>query len=123
LSEPGSKPPPKPKDTTFSIIHHRGDPTRATTLDGYEVQKHPRVYIPEWSAWVNCADYHMEHFVYLDPVAYLDNKHGRWFAMCTCGSPAVIVGEDVYGTDGGMLVCYFHAAFNRHTTGDGREWT
>lgn len=107
---------------TFSIIKHRGDPKYATTLDGYRVQKHEKVYIPEWKAWVMCADYHMEHFVYLDPMAYLKNKLGRWFAMCTCGSPAVIVGKDVYTSSGGMLVCYFHALNGRHTTGDGRKW-
>jgi len=122
LSDQESKPIEK-KDITFSVIRHRGDPKSAVTLDGYTVAKQDKVWIPEWNSWVRCADYHMEHFVYLDPTAHLTNKRGRWFSMCTCGSPAVIVGEDVYGTDGGMLVCYFHAAFGKHTTGDGRKWS
>lgn len=106
----------------FTIIHHRGDPTHATTVDGHKVEKREFIYVPEIGN-VKAADYHGEHFVYADPEALPPlNKKGRWFAMCTCGSPAVIVGKEVYKSDSGLVVCYFHASFGRHTTGDGREW-
>lgn len=103
---------------SFSIIKQRGDPKTATTLDGHVVHKEEKVFVPEWNRWVACADYHGEHFVYLDP----SDKPGRWFAMCTCGSPAVIVGKDVYKGEQGMLVCHFHAAQGYHQTSDGRTW-
>jgi hypothetical protein len=109
-------------DYSFSVIKHRGDPKSATTLDGHRVEKVDKVYIPEWKAWVRCADYHGEHFVYLDPEAYKGHK-GRWFAMCTCGGPAVIIGETVYKTSGGMLACMLHAQYGRHATSDGRTWS
>lgn len=108
----------KPMRPTFTTIKHRGDPKSAVTIDGHAVRKEEKVYIPEYSAFVMCVDYHGEHFVYLDP----STKKGRWFAMCTCGSPAAIVGKDVYKTETGLLICMFHAQYGRHTTGDGREW-
>lgn len=116
---------PKRKDLpSFNIIKHRGDPTHAVTLDNHKVEKTDKVFIPEMGAFVRCMDYHGEHFVYLDPECYPPhNRQGRWFAMCTCGSPAVIVGQDAYKTEGGFLACYFHAQFGRHVTSDGKAWS
>jgi hypothetical protein len=98
----------------FNIIHHRGDPQTAVTLSGHTVRRQEFVVVPEMldmgkSTIVKCAPYD-DHFLYLDPV----NLPGHWFAMCTCGAPAVIIGT-------GMLVCFQHASTGKHTTG-GSRW-
>jgi len=117
--------------TGFSVIKQRGSPTEAVTLDGLKVRKQDEVYCenpfnpnPEARQKdiirVRCVDYHNEHFVYLEP----NLKKVRWFAWCTCGSPAVIVrGSDVYDKRPGVFLgCMFHMSFGRHVTGDGRRW-
>lgn len=87
---------------SFNIIKRRGDPTWAITLSGHRVEKQDFVYLKDHNGeyqTVKCADYHNEHFVYIDPDyneetaegQQVDGKKG-WFAMCTCGSPAVLVG-------------------------------
>lgn len=101
---------------TFSIIKQFNSPTEAVTVDGNKVYRKEKVYIPEWGAFAKCAPYD-NHFVYLDT----SNKVGRWFAVCTCGSPAVLVGFDAYKRDSSkeplpMLVCYAHASIGTHTT-------
>lgn len=107
---------------SFSIIKHRGDPNSATTLDGHKVYKRESVYIPEMGGKVRCAPY-SSHFVYLDP----SNKAGRWFAMCTCGSPAVITGYKAYKRDassneGAMLICKYHGDYGHHQNEQGSHW-
>jgi hypothetical protein len=131
----------------FNIIKHRGDPKEATTLSGHTVKKEEFVYLrvpTDMSAhlhegdWmmVKCADYHNEHFVYVNPLYLLDTEEGKnqWFALCTCGSPAVIINpkdaalthEEAYA--GNMLVCYVYMltltnfGVGRHSTGEGRRW-
>lgn len=135
------------KNYSFNMVKGRGDPKTATLESGHVVTKEERVYfrIPDdaqlgnlmagdWHS-VRCADYHGEHFVYIDPVYLEDGPHakGHWFAMCTCGSPAVIVEPDVggfqeTGIKEQLLVCYAYTyslyaeGFGRHTT-TGRKWT
>ena len=130
----------------FNIIKHRGDPTTAMTLSGHPVKKEEFVYIKvptpignyEAGDWmmVKCADYHNEHFVYLDPLFFVDGPEGKghWFAMCTCGAPAVIINPKDVGlthdsdADSNMLVCQAYMmsvtqfGVGRHATGDGRRW-
>lgn len=120
------------KGFQFNIVRKRGSPTEVTLQSGHKVEKQDYVYYrkpnPDASApgdWsmVKCSDYHGEHFVYLDPLyndpaAHVDpNKRdtgrGHWFAMCTCGSPAVIVGPDEAAKEDSnckeqMLVCYIY---------------
>ncbi len=90
----------RPK-TAFNIVSHRGDPTSATTISGHRVEKKDFVIIPSpldpaTFMSIKCADYHNEHFVYIDPLfeKELDKSEDKqyWFAMCTCGAPAVIIG-------------------------------
>jgi hypothetical protein len=109
-----------PSKVSFSIIKHRGDPKSALTEDGIRVFKEDSVIsddpydsnVPPRKIEVRCMDYHMEHFVYIDPV----QKTGRWFAWCTCGSPAVIVGmEDP------LLVCFFYTKFGRHVVAEDQQ--
>jgi hypothetical protein len=86
--------------TKFNIVKWRGDPTTATTLSGHHVEKKERVIIPSpfdgTMITLLCADYHMEHFVYIDPLFELEldpsEEMRYWFAMCTCGAKAVIIG-------------------------------
>ena len=87
--------------TSYNIIKTRGSPTEATTESGHHVSKEDFVIIPSpfdvsQMVTVQCADYHNEHFVYIDPLFFLelkpDDPRKFWFAMCTCGSKAVIVG-------------------------------
>lgn len=129
------------KGKSFQIIRVRATPTEAVTLSGHRVQKSDVIFMrvpagetPAGLAterWVRfkCADYHNEHFLYLDPLYEDDSEAGKghWFAMCTCGSPAVIVGPksaslEETGMQEQMLVCYlYHMTLEQ--TGHGRHAT
>jgi len=109
--------------TTFSIIKHHNSPNSATTLDGHSVIRKKQLWIQEYKRFVICAPYD-NHFIYEDP----SKKAGRWVFMCTCGSPAVIVGSSVYSehasptsgdgiVPGEMLVCKMHMDRNKHADG------
>jgi len=135
------------KPTSFNIITSRGDPEHATTLSGHHVEKLERVVIPSPFASGNfitlkCADYHMEHFVYIDPMfdKTLPESETKsyWFAMCTCGSPAVIIsGVEAARHEGvapnpaieWMLVCQFYqtsliqGGHGYHLNQDKRKWS
>ncbi len=140
-------------------IRQRGSPTKVTLESGHQVEKQEYVYFPmpddqddvvskspvQWRM-VKTSDYHGEHFLYLDP-KYLGTPApsdpnspsqglGHWFAMCTCGSPAVIVGpKDAALEDSDcpeqLLVCiYYHNTLiedgraGKHADQEGRRlWT
>lgn len=109
---------------SFAIIKHFNSPNFATTVDGHTVERKETIFIPDWGAFVRCASYD-DHFVYEDPEA-VKGKKGRWYHMCSCGSPAVIVGYAGYKGDASkdtmpMLVCYIHATTGLHATG-GSRW-
>lgn len=135
----------------YNIIAHRGDPKVATTLSGHHVTKKERVIIPspfdETMISLLIADYHDEHFVYIDPLFEKDlekeDKRRVWFAMCTCGSPAGIISpsdanvhNDVSmfdrfmgkGINENLLVCqhYFQTllmdGYGYHVGQDDRQW-
>lgn len=130
---------------TFNTATRHGSPTKATILSGHEVEKQDTVYfkVPsgigkvkagEWIS-LKCADYHNEHFLYIDPV-YLEEgpqSAGHWFAMCTCGSPAVIIepgatADHDSAEQANMLVCfqYMNTKTNygvgTHHGQEQREW-
>ena len=137
-----------------NIIRQRGSPTEATLASGHTVEKQEYVYFlmpkedkrePDEWRMVKCSDYHGEHFLYLDPL-YLtpariadpdksDTGRGHWFAMCTCGSPAVIVGPSEAAKEDSdcpqqLLVCiYYHNSllddgWGKHADQEGRRrWT
>lgn len=131
---------PKWSDYSFNIIKHRGSPNKATTLKGIEVEKSEYVYYRRpgdgMMVAVRCADYHNEHFLYINPEFNEEGEKMKpgWFAMCTCGSPAVLIGEGLSGAEdmaghvNQLLVCYVHqktlleTGTGRHATGDGRRW-
>ena len=85
----------------FNIVKQRNSPTEAILTTGQRVEKQDFVFFKlpgeigklKTGDWVSikCADYHNEHFIYIDPVYLKEGKEGigHWFAMCTCGSPAI----------------------------------
>jgi hypothetical protein len=92
-------------DYIFNIIKQRASPTELILNSGHKVEKLEYVYFREPNAdasgpgdWrmVKCSDYHGEHFVYIDPMYEAPGIEGKGhvFAMCSCGSMAVIVGPD-----------------------------
>lgn len=142
------------KGHSFNLIRQRSSPTKITLKSGHEVERQDYVYFqtpsPDASGpgeWIKirCADYHGEHFVYLDPLYNLvpskadPNKQitgrGHWFAMCSCGSPAVAVGPieaslEESDCNEQLLVCYiYHSTlkdfgWGRHADQAGsRRWT
>lgn len=110
----------------FAQIRVRNTPNEATLSDGSKIyrNKEGKIWVEGLGRPVKTLDYD-NHFVALDP----SKKKGRWFALCSCGSPAVVAGYNAYrqgasaGTDedgmvaGEMLVCYFHAMYARHADG------
>lgn len=113
------------KDVGFSIIHHFGSPNEAYTLDNLKVERQEYLYAGITYGMVRCAPYD-DHFIYNDPYKVRPGIDApRWLAMCTCGSPAVIVGTKVYGIyaspEGYLLVCMAHMTNGVHQTG-GRKW-
>lgn len=110
---------------SFSIIKHKGDLDHAETADGYKVHRQEKIFFKE-HGYVKCAPYD-NHFIYDDPMA---NKIiGRWTPMCSCGSPAGIIGYNAYKSDaspttrkessvpGELLVCLAHAQYGKHADG------
>jgi hypothetical protein len=136
---------------SFNIIKTRGDPDVATTLTGHHVTKKERVIIPSpfdgTMISLLVADYHDEHFVYIDPLFEKDlpenDERSYWFAMCTCGSPAGIIGPSdanihegvsLYdrltgkGVGENLLVCQFYYGtllangYGWHANQDPKQW-
>lgn len=141
IDDPGGQ---RPKHV-YNIVHTRGDPTHAMTITGHAVEKKDIVIIPSpfdgTMITLRCADYHNEHFVYIDPLfsAELPKDEGRsfWFAMCTCGSPAAIIGGGEVarhegrkweGPEENMLICqhYFQTLIDNgygwHVNQDPIQW-
>ncbi len=149
--------PEKPKAAEqFQLVRQVGSPDKLTLKRGkseYQIEKAEYVYFLEpnddasapgdWRT-VKCADYHGEHFVFLEPTYNvlpqhvdpnkMDTGRGKWFAMCTCGSPAVIVGpaearKEESNLAEQLLVClYYHHTLTEYGFGnhadqeDRREW-
>ena len=109
-----------------AYIRVRNTPNEATLSDGSKIYriKEGKVYVEGLKRFVKTVDY-SNHFVALDP----SKKVGRWFALCSCGSPAVVAGYNAYkhgasaGTNqdgmvaGEMLICYFHSLTGKHSDG------
>jgi hypothetical protein len=112
---------------SFAIIKHRGDLNHAETADGYKVHRQNKVWITEPDGmngrFIHCSPDDV-HFIYIDPM--WTKIKGRWFAMCSCGSPAVITGYDAYKEYGSptskeestrpgeMLICYQFLLNGKH---------
>ena len=126
------------KGKTFNIVKHLGDPGEATLQSGHTVYKEDYVYFKNDKnqfVAMKCADYHGAHFVYLDPLYGVDGKEGlgHFFALCTCGSAAVVVGPtearlEITDWQEQLLVCYvYHGTLKAYGHGwhqgqEGRKW-
>jgi hypothetical protein len=107
------------KDTPFTIIRHRGQPTRAQLPDGKWIERQDQLFVPEWGRFIPCVQYD-DHFVYEVPPKYI----GASF-RCTCGAIAVVSGYSAYrdnaSQQGLLLLCLNHSTFGVHATG-GERW-
>lgn len=111
-------------------IRSHNTPKKATLGERVKLVPMPdKLYYDETrNIYIQCAPYD-NHFIGMNP----DFVQGRkaWFALCSCGGIAVVVGYDVYRKDaspsgvsgvkeiakGEMIVCYAHALTGKH--GDG----
>lgn len=138
----------KGKGYKFGIVRQRGSPVEVTLDSGHVVKKEKWLYIkaattgfadPNKEQWEHyeAADYHGEHFLYVDPLYHVDGPEGTGHVaiMCTCGSPGIIVGatsgrlEDSDRTKK-LAVCYvYHTTLETYGTGmhadqqGRRKWT
>jgi len=102
---------------TFNIIKSHGDANKVTLMDGTVIHKDQteRMFVPEYGAFVRCAPYG-NHFIFEVPKRI---KGPSW--MCSCGSPAVMVGAKAYGHlssyKDAMIVCQNHTMYNVHADG------
>lgn len=88
------------------------------------VAANPEQY-PQVGRWIQCIDYD-NHFLALNP-EYVRGVANTYFAYCSCGSPAVLVGYNAYkdgasvsthgDTMGEMIVCHVHANTGKHVDG------
>lgn len=120
---------------SFGIIHHYNSPNSAVTVDGKEVHREEKIWYAEYDdegypingRFIACAPDN-SHFVYIDPM--WKKIVGRWFALCSCGSVAVIVGYNAYrqesspsveGTNKGeLLICKWFLDNGVHQFSDKR---
>ena len=104
----------------FNIIHYAGEPVKAIDLHGHTVYRRDDLYLKDRGVLVRVAPYD-NHFI------YETETEGSAY-MCTCGSPAVIVGADAYKADaspttgfgivqGELMVCLAHATNGVHADG------
>lgn len=108
------------------IVRQVGVKTEATVYVGkeqFKVYRLDRLYFAEHGL-VKCAEYD-NHFIFDNP----SKRIGQWSPVCTCGSPAGIVGYNAYATDaspttimestipGEMVVCLSHTQTRKHADG------
>jgi len=99
--------------TPPKVVRSIGDLKQAQ-VDGKMFYRQDKVNLGVDMGVINCAPYDNEFI-------FLDARRKGWILFCTCGSPAVVVGYDVYSRDasaqGALLVCYHHAAYGTHIGG------
>jgi len=108
------------------VIRVYGDLGKAETADGVIVYRKESLWMGKQYGLVRCAPMD-NHFIFEDP--NFSKYIGRWTPMCSCGSPAGVVGYNVYKGDmsptnrsesthpGMLIVCLAHAQFGHHADG------
>lgn len=106
------------------VVRQIGQKNNATIYVGkrkYGVVRQERLYF-EGYGLVMCAPYD-NHFIFDNP----SKAYGQWTPVCTCGSPAGIVGSNAYkqdaspttqeqsSTPGALIVCLSHAQTGKHS--------
>lgn len=106
----------------FKIVRSVGDLKVVETSDGIRKYRSEKLSFRQIGRSVLCAPYD-NHFI------FEDLSHIGWTLFCTCGSPAAIVGYQVYKDDasptprlvdtipGELLVCIHHATYGKHLDG------
>lgn len=99
--------------TPPKVVRSIGD-LKSAEVDGKTFYRQQQLYLGDDLGIVKCSPMDNEFI-------FVDGRRKGWTTFCTCGSPAVIVGYDVYSRDasaqGMMLVCYHHAAYGVHLGG------
>lgn len=131
-----------PKLNIIKVLRFTGDRKSATLADGKTVYRSESLWMGKQYGLVKCSNT-SNHFIYHDP----DFNHGtgdwptqpngkpfkrfvgRWTPICSCGSPAAVVGSGVYrGSSspttavesthpGQMLVCLALMQYGIHLDG------
>jgi len=109
----------------FSVIRYAGQRNEAITSDGIKVYRQEKLWVQDEegrSGRFVAVTPDDDHFIFIDP-NWL-KVPGRWFAYCSCGGIAVIVGSNVYKTQGSpstvgtrkgeMLICKQYADMGFH---------
>ena len=98
---------------TITIIRHRGEPKKATTLNGIEVSREDMLFVfaESFNRFFPVAQYD-DHFIYDNPTKLQPSF------MCTCGAPAVLVPPNEPSS---QFFCMHHYEYGQHTTG-GTKW-
>ena len=108
--------------TKFNIIKHRGSPNEAYVeiplgddVIKFKAFRQEHLFAPHpYDALIPCLDYD-NHFIYEIPDDPMFAKHNFPAFMCTCGSYAIIIGNDAYKTDaspeGLVWACYWRNGF------------
>lgn len=125
-----------------TIVRFTGDKKSAVTSTGKTVYRSENLWMGKDYKFVHCANFG-SHFIYHDPdfnsrtgnwpmnsdgsspKKYL----GRWTPLCTCGSPAAVIGSDDYAqwasptnksestSPGQMLMCISLLNYGVHMDG------
>jgi hypothetical protein len=126
----------------LKVLKQYGDRNSGELEDGRIVHREKQIYMGKEYGLVATAQT-SSHFIYSDPDLNQETGQwptdrngnpirkfvGRWSPMCSCGSPAVVTGANVYGnyasptgrsestTPGMMIVCYHLMTFGVHADG------
>lgn len=97
----------------ISIIRHRGEPQKATTLNGVEVTREQKLFVlaDSYNKFFVATQYD-DHFLYDNPALQQPSF------MCTCGAPAVLIPPNTLES---QFYCMHHYQYGIHTTG-GTKW-
>ena len=103
----------------MEIIRSHNTPNKVTLFDGTVIHRdsNEMMFIPEYGVAIRCAPYDV-HFLFEVPARIKGAS-----LLCSCGSPAVIVGAKAYAHlssyKEAMVVCQHHTMFNKHSDGVG----
>lgn len=115
-------------NVSFSVVRNIGNPKVCYVQNPYNketeytVQYQEKVWFDNYGM-VECIN-DGAHFTFLDPVKIspLDPLTQRWFALCSCGAPAVLVGHNPLKSKTSemghyWLACYNAITYERHSDG------
>jgi len=101
----------------MKVISAHNTPDKVTLMDGTVIYRDPseKIFVPEYGTFIPYPHYG-NHFIFEVPRRIKTVSH-----MCSCGSPAVIVGAKAYAHLGSsqdaLFVCQHHTTYNKHADG------